>query len=286
MNESPFVSIVIPTRNRALHLERCLETLILQDYPSERFEIVIADDRSTDQTALRVEAIINQTDNPLIRYLRCNHVGANAARNAAIAQSSGDLLCFVDDDILAPPQWLSYIVSAVVRCEVEVVWGPVLLPSDLRLPGRHRWEVAPYLSEASTPQVPLLCNMAVKTIVFIRGLFDARWSSPVEEIEWLLRTNPSKAFAAAAWLWHDKGNEDCTVSRLLKLAWSRGIESGRFDRFRMGGGTRPLIHAAIGALRATGHAVRSLCMGGLFVAAGRTGYLLGYGLTPRARSAD
>jgi len=284
VDEVPFVSIIVPTRNRALLLEGCVRSLALQDYPRQRYEVVVVDDGSCDGTREGLNAIVSQVVVPRIRYVRSEIHGANAKRNAGVQVASGNLLCFVDDDVVAPPQWLHELVRALVSHEVELAWGPVILPPELVLPGRHRSEVAGYLSEAKEPEVPLLCNMVAQRAVFRRGAFDCRWSAPVEEIEWLLRTNPSKAFASDAWLWHHKTKEDCTVPRLLKLAWSRGAESGRFDRFRMSNGLRPPVRGAIGALRAIGHAFRSRCVGGLLVAAGRAGYVFGYGIAPQRRN--
>jgi len=278
MGEAPFVSIVVPTRNRVAILRACLNALSTLDYPKTRYEILVVDDGSSDGTRESVEGVLNEHRIPRVRYVHSEGRGANAARNLGILETDGDLVCFVDDDVLPPERWLSTLVDAMVSQELELTWGPVILPPELKLPGRHRSEVASYLSESMIPQIPLLCNMLVRRGVFQRGVFDSRLSAPVEEVEWLFRTEPRRAFTAGAWLWHSKSQEDCAFGNIMSLAWSRGSESGSFDRTRLGGGIRPLMHAVQGALRSIGHAVKARCLGGVLVAAGRAGYAYGFGL--------
>ena len=52
---APFVSIIIPTYNRAKTLEKTIESLLLQTYPSQRYEIVVVDNNSKDSTRKVVE---------------------------------------------------------------------------------------------------------------------------------------------------------------------------------------------------------------------------------------
>jgi glycosyltransferase involved in cell wall biosynthesis len=276
MGDVPFVSIIVPTRNRCAILELCLKALCGLDYPTGLYEIFVVDDDSSDRTREVVDGISSQQVLPRVQYRRTTGRGSNAARNLGIEATKGDLVGFVDDDVQPPVQWLRTLVGAMVSQAVDLTWGPVILPRELHLPGRHRSEVVSYLSESMTPEIPLLCNMLVQRAVFQRGLFDPGWSAPVEEVEWLLRTNPSRAFAEGAWLWHRKSQEDCEFARLMKIAWIRGKVSGRFDRARRLGGFRPFGHAFVGMLRSVGHAVKSRCVGGVLVAAGRAGYATGY----------
>ena len=47
----PFVTVVIPVKNGEGRLEHCLDSLALQDYPEDRYQVIVADGRSTDRTA-------------------------------------------------------------------------------------------------------------------------------------------------------------------------------------------------------------------------------------------
>ena len=124
----PFVSVAIPTYGRARHLERCLGSLVRQDYPADRYEIVVADDGSTDRTARVVETIRRRAPLPAVRYARQDHRGLNAARNLALRHSSGDPVCFIDDDEDVPPAWLGAMVEGVLRHPAAgCVGGPMRL---------------------------------------------------------------------------------------------------------------------------------------------------------------
>ena len=56
--ECPLVSIVIPARNEERNIEVCLRSVLTSDYP--RYEVIVSDDRSSDQTAAIVRRIANQ----------------------------------------------------------------------------------------------------------------------------------------------------------------------------------------------------------------------------------
>lgn len=283
MTSLPFVSIIIPTRNRVARLEATIHAVRQQDYPRELFEIVVVDDGSSDGTSHTVVGMSDKEGLSRVRYLLSEGHGANAARNTGIKMAGGELACLIDDDVLPPMHWLRTLVAAIIHHQVDIAWGPVLLPPDLKIPGRHRSEVVSYLSESTTPQIPLLCNFLARRSIFKRGQFDPRWSAPVEEAEWLVRTNPSRAFAEDAWLWHSKSQEDCRFLNLLRIAWRRGAESGRFERSQRSSGFRPLGHALVGASRSVGHAVMRGCLGGLLVAAGRAGFAIGYAVASLSR---
>jgi GT2 family glycosyltransferase len=89
----PLVSVIIPTHNREAVIRRAVASVLAQTYP--RIEIVVVDDRSTDGT----QAVLEELQIPSIRILRTTNTrGAAAARNLGIAQSSGELIAFLDSD--------------------------------------------------------------------------------------------------------------------------------------------------------------------------------------------
>jgi glycosyltransferase involved in cell wall biosynthesis len=85
------VSIVIPTFNRAALLERALRSAHTQCEAGD--EVLVVDDGSTDET----EAAAH-TFGPQVKYLRTQHKGAGAARNAGLRAAAGDLVAFLDSD--------------------------------------------------------------------------------------------------------------------------------------------------------------------------------------------
>lgn len=103
------VSVVIPTHNRYQKLTDLIESLRAQDFPETMFEIIVIDNGSFDKT----ESIV-RSFNPLprIRYLFQKNQGPSAARNRGIQCAAGEIVVFVDDDMIAPPDWISRFVRA------------------------------------------------------------------------------------------------------------------------------------------------------------------------------
>ncbi len=93
MNSEPFISVIIPTYNRAHLIERSIFSVLSQSY--SRFELIVVDDASTDNTAELVAAI----GDVRIRYIKCEiNSGAAAARNRGIKEARYDWIAFLDSD--------------------------------------------------------------------------------------------------------------------------------------------------------------------------------------------
>lgn len=119
------ISVIIAARNEGRNITTLLSSLTMQDYPSDLFEIVIADDRSTDDTALLVETLQQQFPNIRLIRIEANNSDMPNKKNAlraAIAQSKHDILAFTDADCRLPSGWLREI-SANFTDEVGVVAG-------------------------------------------------------------------------------------------------------------------------------------------------------------------
>lgn len=92
-NKQPFVSVIIPTYNRAAFLRSALASLSAQTYSSGRTEIIVVDDGSTDN----VRAILREYGKDIV-YVRQEHRGIAGARNSGIRKARGDLITFLDSD--------------------------------------------------------------------------------------------------------------------------------------------------------------------------------------------
>lgn len=105
------ISVEITTYNRKDLLAEVLERLALQDYPLDRFEVVLSDDGSTDGLLEMVEARVK--DLPYkISLLRHQHSGPGHAHNAGILACTADLVLMLAADVLPEPG----LVSAHVQC--------------------------------------------------------------------------------------------------------------------------------------------------------------------------
>tara|TARA_B100000678_G_scaffold261324_1_gene242759 strand:- start:1766 stop:2788 length:1023 start_codon:yes stop_codon:yes gene_type:complete len=108
---APLVSVVIPTYNRAHLIEATLESVASSSW--RPVEIVIADDGSTDGTSGVVADFAARHPDVRVQYLERPHEGANHARNAGVAASSGAFVFFLDSDDLLQPPALSVLMSAM-----------------------------------------------------------------------------------------------------------------------------------------------------------------------------
>jgi len=115
IEKKPVVSVIIPTFNRALTIDRAIMSVLNQTYPD--FEIIVIDDGSTDNTK---EKINNLSD---IRIKYINHPenkGAAAARNTAIKKAKGKYIAFLDSDDEWLPQKLKEQVNTIMRTAEKV----------------------------------------------------------------------------------------------------------------------------------------------------------------------
>lgn len=103
-----FISIIIPTYNRADYVGNTLDSFLNQSYPKEEYEIIVCDNHSTDHTR---EVIKRYERSGRVRYLYEERQGAHYARNKAAKEAKGEILYFTDDDIVADYNCLKELIS-------------------------------------------------------------------------------------------------------------------------------------------------------------------------------
>ena len=103
------LAVLIATHNRQVPLRRCLESLAAQTQDPNTFEVIVADDGSTDDT---VEMVGNLELPFRLRLLQLQKAGKAVAVNAAIQASSSPLCLFTDDDVIASPDLVSEHIAA------------------------------------------------------------------------------------------------------------------------------------------------------------------------------
>lgn len=112
------VSIIIPVYNAAKTISRCLDSIIANNY--NNYEVIIVDDGSTDCSDEVIKKYAEQ--NNRIHLLKQSNKGPSAARNLALRQSTGDIICFVDSDDYVSDDYLSSITQAFDENEADVVF--------------------------------------------------------------------------------------------------------------------------------------------------------------------
>jgi Glycosyl transferase family 2 len=120
--ESPLVSVIVPTRNCAHLVIDAVGSLLNQEYPLDRYEIIVLDDASTGSSVLTLAESHPTHD---IRFLRQSAGNQNAARNTGINKARGEFIAFINDDELAPPDWPPGLVAGAARHpEAGCLGGP------------------------------------------------------------------------------------------------------------------------------------------------------------------
>ena len=100
-------SVIIPTFNRAEILLKTLDSLRKQTFPKDQFEVIIVDDGSTDDTAIRIQKYIQDHKSLNLKYFKQKNAGQGLARNLGISKSSGKIIVFIGDDIIMDEVFLS-----------------------------------------------------------------------------------------------------------------------------------------------------------------------------------
>ena len=134
------LSIIIPTYNRCEQLQRVLSGLERQTVPSNQFEVIIVSDGSTDGT----NDFLNTASTGLqLKPIFQANSGVAAARNNGLYQASGQLILFLDDDVVPDSQLVAeHLHIHTSQCGDVIVLGPMLTPSDFSLASWVRWEQA------------------------------------------------------------------------------------------------------------------------------------------------
>jgi glycosyltransferase involved in cell wall biosynthesis len=235
----PFVSVVIPTRNNVDVLDECLKSLRNQDYPKQRYEIIIADDHSTDRTvniAKKYKVKIVESDGP-----------PGKQRNAGIAAAKGEIIGLTDSDCKVKMDWILFAVNHFTSDSagnVAVVGGPNLTP-----------KVDPFLSQCigvvsaskittaamSTRYVRdgfiakevdetnlVSCNMFLRKSAFnAAGKFDTKLF-PNEENELMFRIKAAGyklLYVPSLVVWHHRRN---SIRKFVKQNFNYGRSRAQF----------------------------------------------------------
>lgn len=119
----PFVSVLMPVRNEAAFIERSVGSVLAQDYPRDRMEILISDGMSQDETP-RILALLKEENGNLKTIDNFGKIVATGL-NAALRQAKGEIIVRVDGHCEIAPDYVSRCVSHLMNDKVEAVGGPV-----------------------------------------------------------------------------------------------------------------------------------------------------------------
>ncbi|MGA3038502.1 MAG: glycosyltransferase [Vulcanimicrobiaceae bacterium] len=210
------ISIVIATKDRALFLQRALESLAQQRSAPE-FEVVVADNGSTDGTPQVVADALEIVPYNL-RRIEAGRANRGLARNMGVSAAAGELILFVDDDVWLPPNFVAAHVAEHRGGRSRVVTGPIVNVPDYE--HRPRPGAAHYSSAFFCT-----CNASVSKVALeaVGGFDEAFNLYGWEDTELGLRLRNAgleHAFAWDAFLYHIKPPEslDLAIRRTVEKA--------------------------------------------------------------------
>lgn len=132
MSATPELTVVICTHNRARYLPACVQSLLDQSLPRDRYEILIVDNASTDETPALCRAWADRGD---LRVVLEPVPGLSQARNTGFRAARGRFVGYLDDDGMATHGWCAAALEAFTSVTPQPGWvgGPIDLD----------WQVAP-----------------------------------------------------------------------------------------------------------------------------------------------
>jgi len=249
-----YLSVIIPTRNRANLLNKALTSLVNQTYPQQNFEVIVIDNGSTDNTKEIVESYIQLI--PQIHYIFEPEPGLHRGRHAGLNAASGDILVYGDDDIEAFPTWLEGIAESFSDPSVALVGGNNLPRYESKPPEwvEQLWQKTPW--GITNPHYSLIdfgqegreispyyvygCNFSIrkKTLAEIGGfhpdsmpehLLKYRGDGETAVSNTILKRGFRTQFNPKASVYHYVSNQRMKFSYLKKRGYLQGISDSYRD---------------------------------------------------------
>ncbi|MCK4793851.1 MAG: glycosyltransferase, partial [Desulfobacteraceae bacterium] len=110
---SLFVSVIIPVYNDPVGIDKCLKALVEQTWPRDAYEIIVADNRSTDETQCIIQNYAEKYPE-LVRLVVENDIQSSyAARNKGLQAARGEILAFTDSDCVPEQDWIEAGIKAL-----------------------------------------------------------------------------------------------------------------------------------------------------------------------------
>lgn len=173
------ISVIIPAYNDSEGLQTTVNSLVAQDTATS-YEVIVADNGSTDSTQ-QVAIDFQQRYPDIVKLVvEDEKQGSYAARNKAIEIARGDILCFIDADMTAPPHYLEEICRVFKESQADYVGCRVEVYSEKKTLAAKYNQISGFKVDVDLKKnhfVPTCC-LSVKADIFQKvGNFDARLES-------------------------------------------------------------------------------------------------------------
>jgi glycosyltransferase involved in cell wall biosynthesis len=181
LSQKPRVSAIVAARNAVPTLARCLDALTAQ--ATDEVEVIVVDDHSTDET----RAVASRYELKLIELPQ--HEGVAAARNRGAQAARGEVLLFIDADVVLAPGGIERVTATMLRPEVDAVFGSYDEdPDDTSIVSRFKNLAHHYFHQRSQLEATTFwgaCGAVRREDFFAVGGFDEkRFKLPsIEDVE-------------------------------------------------------------------------------------------------------
>lgn len=122
------ISIIVPAYNEEGVICDCLKSLVIQDYPSNKYEIIVVDDGSTDNTAGLVKSFAKKC--PSITLVSKENGGKGSSQNLGLRHAEGNIILVTDADVIVPSNWIRLMVKELSETDFVVGGYHVYLDSN------------------------------------------------------------------------------------------------------------------------------------------------------------
>ena len=237
-------SVIFCTYNREKYIYKAMESIALQDYPRDKYEIVLVNNNSTDKTEELCKAFREKYPDIHFNYCVETQQGLSYARNRGIKESKGELFVYVDDDATVFPNYLkAYDDFFNSYPNTLIAGGPIIPHYEIDPP---KW-ISYYTKVLLTAYLykgekiipfkngvfPVGCNACFRAEVFEKfGLFNVelgrKGSSLIgaEEKDFFLRLFAVKEkawYVPLAGIYHYIPEQKLTEEHFKKLTYSVGV---------------------------------------------------------------
>lgn len=177
----PSMSVIVPVYNDPDGVAQTLDSVVGQTYPTEKHEVVVVDNGSTDDTRSVVRAYEREYDHVTLA-VEDDVQGSYAARNTGIRASDGEVCTFIDADMTVAETWLESVAERFSGTQVEYLGCNVEITTDSEDPtlvARYNRHVGfPVRFDVERKRFAPTCCLSVRRSVFEDvGTFDARLTS-------------------------------------------------------------------------------------------------------------
>ncbi len=252
-NGDVFVSILVAARNESASIESCITALASQDFDHSRYEIVVINDGSTDDTAKILRSLSQDKKNIQVLTVNPTSPGKSgrkrSALEAGIRASKGDIILTTDADCVVGRSWITSMVHSFTPA-TALVAGPVL-----QLQGSSLVSKISALEFLGLMTVtaglfgtgkPIVCNGA--NLAFRRSAFDAAGGygplSPFAEDEALLHRIMRRKLGTVSFCKNPKALVRTQAEPSLNSFWSRRVRwSSKHGQYE-----NPWIYAKLAGL--------------------------------------